>query len=60
MDRAIDRARRGIKKRCAIQRAVAREFSCPETLSGAELDWLEQRMKTELSQLVLALQVSVS
>ena len=55
LQRYTDTLKRDVKKRCAIQRAVSREYSVPEMLSGTELDWLEGRMMTVVSFAVLAL-----
>src|SRR5712692_9604117 len=56
LERCTDVLKRGVKERCEIQRAVWREYSEPEMLSSAELAWLEERMMTEVSCEVRALQ----
>jgi len=45
-----------VRERCAIQRAVAREYGCPEILSKDELDKLEKQMKFWVDSSVLSLQ----
>ena len=58
LERRIEVLNRGVKERCAIQRAVSQEYSCPEMLSSMELNSLEQEMMREASHAVLALQQS--
>src|SRR5712692_6816548 len=55
LERCTETLSRDVKERCAIQRAVAREYSVPEMLSGTELDWLEGRIMIAVSVAVLAL-----